>query len=194
MRRFLLVLCTLVLALALVWLGGFVWYANELPREAPDEGTRTDAIVVLTGGSDRLDVGLDLLAAGLAKKLFISGVGVGASREDLLRLSRRAPELFECCVVLGKEAIDTFGNAIETARWMRSEGFASLRVVTAGYHMPRSLVELRRALPDAVLVANPVFPAHVKLDEWWRWQGTTRLLAAEFNKYLFSLFRAGIAG
>ena len=73
---------------------------------------------------------------------------------------------------------------------MAAEGYLSLRIVTASYHMPRSLIEFRRVLPYAGLVANPVFPAHVKLDRWWAWRGTTLLVADEFNKYLFSLVRS----
>ena len=97
---------------------------------------------------------------------------------------------FACCVVLGHAAENTAENAAETVRWMAAEGYRSLRIVTASYHMPRSLVEFQRALPDAELVANPVFTAHVKLDRWWAWRGTMLLVADEFNKYLFSLVRS----
>ena len=187
--RLLVGLGQLALAAALVWLGGFVWFALNLPRSVADPERRTDGIVVLTGGSERLAVGLELLAAGKGKKLFVSGVFHTTGREELQQLSRQAPELFECCVDLGKQAVDTVGNAKESTEWARREGYRSLRVVTAGYHMPRSLVELGRAMPDVELVPNPVFPDHVKLDEWWAWPGTTALMAAEFSKYLVSLAR-----
>ncbi len=181
-------------ATAFFWLGGFVWFAALLPREVADRFAKTDGIVVLTGGTERMLAGLDLLAEGRAGKLFISGVGRGTNRGELQRLSQRAPELFECCVELGKEAEDTAGNATETRDWARREGFASLRVVTASYHMPRSLVELGRAMPEVVLVAHPVFPANIKLEAWWRWPGTTMLMAIEFDKYLVSLVRARLSG
>lgn len=179
----------LALAAALVWLGGFVWFALNLPRSVADPERGTDGIVVLTGGSERLAVGLELLAAGKGKKLFVSGVFQTTRAEELQQHSRQAPELFECCVELGKQAEDTVGNAKESTEWARREGYSSLRVVTAGYHMPRSLVELGRAMPEIELVPNPVFPEHVKLDEWWAWPGTTALMAAEFSKYLVSLAR-----
>ena len=73
--------------------------------------------------------------------------------------------------------------------WVKSGGYRSLRVVTASYHMPRSLLLFRHYMPEVELVANPVFPAHVKLESWWRWPGTAKLLAVEFNKYLVSLLR-----
>ena len=176
-------------ALAL-WIGGFLWFAAHLDSEVTEPGRITDAIVVLTGGSARLDTGLGLLDRGLARKLFVSGVGRRTPRAVLRRLAGRMAERFECCVVLGHDAENTAGNAAETARWMAAEGYRSLRIVTTSYHMPRSLIEFRRALPDAELVANPVFTAHVKLDRWWEWRGTTLLVADEFNKYLFSLMRS----
>src|SRR5690606_34953890 len=72
-RRFRFLLSSLIL-LGLVWAGGFVWYVGIIPTgvEAPDR--KTDAIVVLTGGSERLSEGRRLLTRQLADKLFISGV------------------------------------------------------------------------------------------------------------------------
>ena len=182
-----------ILALLLTWTGGLIWFVDGLPREVEDSYTKTDGIVVLTGGSDRLVAGLDLLAAGMAKNLFVSGVGRETNRDELLRLSKRALELYECCVEIGKEALDTSGNALESMRWAQEQGHGSLRVVTASYHMPRSLIELGNAMPEVDLIANPVFPERVKLDRWWTWPGTMRLVAAEFNKYLVSLLRIRIA-
>ena len=59
----------LAAVLALTWLAGLVWFASTSPREPPPPGSaeaerRTDAIVVLTGGSERLAAGLELLSEG----------------------------------------------------------------------------------------------------------------------------------
>jgi uncharacterized SAM-binding protein YcdF (DUF218 family) len=91
--------------------------------------------------------------------------------------------------VLGHEADDTFGNAQETAQWIRGQGFHSLRLVTAWYHMPRSLLEFGRAMPEIDIVAHPVFPAQVKQEHWWAWRGTAVLLISEYVKYLGALAR-----
>ena len=171
----------------LIWAGGFIWFASELPDDVEDPNSATDGVVVLTGGSDRLESGLDLLAAGKANKLFVSGVHQLTSVAQLQRLLQREPDMFECCVVLGKSAENTAGNASETSDWAVAEGFHSLRVVTAAYHMPRSILAFRRAMPDALLIAHPVFPPHVKLAQWWRWPGTAGLIATEYSKYLLSL-------
>src|SRR3546814_8190635 len=91
----------------------------------PDD-RRTDAIIVLTGGSERLPTGLDLLSRDRADKLFVSGVYAGVEVAELLRLSRQSPQELACCIVLGYAANDTRGNAVETAEWMRAEGYKSL--------------------------------------------------------------------
>ncbi len=184
-------------SLALLWLGGLVWFTEEIPSRVDDPDSVTDAIVVLTGGSERLNAGLALLAAGRARKLFVSGVPRGVEASELLRAAGRAPADLhgsggECCIALGHEADSTLGNAAETAAWMAAQNYHSLRLVTAAYHMPRSLVEFRRAMPGVTLVPNPVFPERVKQD-WWLWPGTAALIIGEYDKYLLALLRDAIA-
>ncbi len=179
----------LALAGAAGWSAGFVWFMTQMPRQVEDPVTVTDAIVVLTGGAGRLGEGLALLAEGRASKLFISGVYRGVDVSEILRVSRQAPEAIECCVELGHSAADTEGNARETAEWMAGEGFASLRLVTASYHMPRGAAEFRQAMPGVRVVPHPVFPERVRVDAWWRSPGTAALLAGEYIKYLLTLLR-----
>jgi uncharacterized SAM-binding protein YcdF (DUF218 family) len=90
--------------------------------------------------------------------------------------------------VIGHQAQNTPGNAIETARWMRREGYHSLRLVTSWYHMPRSLLEFERAMPGVDIVPHPVFSEQVKDQDWWAWRGAAGLLIGEYGKYLAALF------
>ena len=185
-------LLILVYCLALFWLGGFLRFVEDLQGlETPHEERMTDAIVVLTGGAERIDAGLKLLQAGQAKRMLITGVNKGTSADMLQQLRGQYPaQLFACCVSLGTAAEDTVGNAAEAAVWAQKEGYKSLRLVTGAYHLPRSLVEFRRFMPAIELVAHPVYTEHVRLADWWRNPGTARLLAGEFNKYMVSLVRA----
>ena len=184
---------TALLALVVLWFGGLVWFAHSIPDEVADAESKTDAIVVLTGGSLRVQSGLALLAAGKAKKLFVSGVYHSTDVTALLHVARQSPEHVACCIALGHEADNTLGNAIETAQWMRQEGFRSLRLVTASYHMPRSLLEFSRAMPDVRIIAHPVFPENVKQERWWAWPGTASLILGEYDKYLLALARPLLA-
>jgi uncharacterized SAM-binding protein YcdF (DUF218 family) len=189
--RFLGVLCGIFV---IGWAVGLHLFAESLPKPptatttattSPATGT-TDAIVVLTGGSGRLNQGLDLLGQGQAKKLFVSGVYHGVDVEELLRVAQSGGDSLAGRIALGHEADDTIGNAAETAKWLRNEGYASLRLVTAAYHMPRSLFEFRLAMPDTTIVPHPVFPTQVRLDAWWRYPGTASLLAGEYSKFLLA--------
>ena len=168
----------------IAWGVGLVRFAAMIPTEAGEVTTSTDAIVVLTGGSRRLATGLELLSANAAEMLFVSGVYRGVDVSQLLRHLQSAPDDLRCCVEIGHDASDTAGNADETAAWVRRQGFQSLRIVTSNYHVPRSMLEFRHALPRATLVAHPVVPESFRYDGWWRWPGSARLIVSEFNKYL----------
>lgn len=173
--------------MGLVWLAGLYRFAEGIPREAENSSEPVDAIVVLTGGSMRMEEGLALLSRHLGKKLFVSGVHRGVEVKQLIDRSLRSPEVIDCCIVLGYAADHTAGNAHETAAWMRQQGYGSLRLVTASYHMPRSLAEFRQEMPSIRVIPHPVFPEHVKLDDWWRWPGTAVLIVSEYNKYLVAV-------
>ena len=176
-----------------IWSAGFVAFTNLIPRSLGDQTTKTDGIVVLTGGTHRLNTGLALLNDQKAKKLLISGVYRGVELKELLSISQNAPQELECCIDIGHKADNTRGNAHETMDWVEKTGFKSLRLVTANYHMPRSLLEFSFSMPYTEIIAHPVFPKHVKVDEWWRWPGTANLLVSEYNKYLLVWLRHKLA-
>lgn len=173
---------------------GLVRFVAALPLPTTDI-SHTDAIVVLTGGSDRISTGINLLAAGRAERLFVSGVHPGVGVDQLLRLSggsggRKADEAsLAGRIDLGDTAGDTFGNSVETVQWMRANRFHSMRLVTADYHMPRALIEFRMEAPDLVIVANPVHPPALDMDRWWRNRASAGLLAGEYGKYLIAKWR-----
>ncbi len=171
-------------SLALIWSGGLAAFAFSIPTEPSDRVSRADGIVVLTGGSERIEEGLALLRSSFGRKLLVTGVAEGLSLDDVLGAENARSEEVACCVELGHTAANTAGNASEAARWMAREGLTSLRLVTGSYHMPRSLLEFRRAMPETRVIANPVFPGHVKVEQWWGFRGTAKLIASEYAKYL----------
>jgi uncharacterized SAM-binding protein YcdF (DUF218 family) len=176
-----------IFVLAILWSAGLVGFAAALPRDIADPSSHTDAIVVPTGGHGRLVAGLKLLRAGQAERLFISGVYDGVTVSSLV--GENAGAATTCCVDLGYSARDTSENASESAVWMAARSYRSLRLVTGNYHMPRAILEFRSAMPDVKLVANPVFPQHVRVENWWRYRGTAGLIASEYAKYLLALIR-----
>ena len=175
-RRFWL---RLLAARAGAWVAGFVWFVHAAWRP-PVAPPHADGIVVLTGGAERVTVGLRLLQDGAADRLLISGVGRAA---EFPGLAHRAgvDRALAPRVVLGRAASDTRGNAAETSDWVAEHRIGSLIVVTAGYHMPRALAELRRRLPDVRLFPVTVQPPGMRdVTDPTSW----RLLAGEYTKLL----------
>lgn len=179
----------LVVLCGIIWIAGLFTFLGMLPRSAPDDDTKTDAIVVLTGGSGRLETGLSLLAADRAQKLFISGVYRGVDVERIIALSQQRSQNFECCVVLGYSASSTAENALETVEWVNAQGYSSVRLVTADYHMPRSLLEIRNRMPGVDVIPHAVFPRGFKRDKWWASPGSAKLVISEYTKYLVAMVR-----
>lgn len=162
-----------LIVLALVaYLLGFGVFMARLSK--PAEGVTTDAIVVLTGGRGRIDRGVALLQAKAAKRMLVSGVPIGVTRDDLARENKAPRRLFRCCIDLGDAAVDTRSNADETADWMRANGYRSIRLVTSDWHMARARMELASALPDDVRIVRDGVPSNPRFE----------LLVREYNKLI----------
>ena len=171
---------------------GFLLFAAIATRDIPSSPPKADGIVVLTGGQMRIAEAGRLLENGHGRRLLVSGVNKITTKNDVRRLSRVRPDMFQCCVDLGYGAKNTRGNATETRAWAQSHGFESLIVVTASYHMPRSMAELASEMPRVRLIAHPVMPVRFRNDPWWLNSAYARILAAEYIKFLPTVARYGI--
>lgn len=179
----------LITAGVLAFVGGFLWFADIVPTEEIALQTDADGIVVLTGGSSRIADAIELLGAGRGKRLLITGVHKATSTREIMRLAPRYEKLVACCVDLDHSAVNTVGNAAETRRWVKSQGFRSLIVVTSSYHMPRSMAELERQLPEVRLIAFPVVTDKLRTEPWWTSLPTAKLLMSEYLKYMIARMR-----
>jgi uncharacterized SAM-binding protein YcdF (DUF218 family) len=174
---------------------GFVLFAANVMRTPVHASEKADGIVVLTGGQSRIKEGARLLKDGYGARLLISGVNTRTGQGDLIRISGLDAKTFNCCVDLGYTALNTIGNASETQTWAKANGYRSLIVVTSNYHMPRTLVELSRTLPDILFIPHTVTPDTFDTEAWWLSPVTMRNLVAEYIKFLpsaarFALHRA----
>jgi len=176
--------------LFLLWGMGLLWFITQIPTHPTDNEQTTDAIVVLTGGSLRLEHGFELLVQGRAKKMFISGVKDGLSLSSLLKSKEYhmfADHIPQGSVELGYKARSTSGNAEETTQWMAAQHVNSIRLVTGNYHIPRGVYELHQAAPEVLIIPDPVFQKHFGPHEWWLWSDSIRLVLSEYNKYMASV-------
>ena len=187
MRGFFLAVMLFVLAYVL----GFVAFVSLLPK-TPADLAAADGIVVLTGGDTRIDRAAALLEQGAGKRLLISGVDQATSKETLKHLVHGGPR-FDCCADLDYAAEDTRGNAQETADWARAHDFHRLILVTARYHMPRSLQEFSAAMPKVRILPYPVEQERMDLAQWWRHPRTMFVLHREYVKYLVSMITTSMA-
>jgi uncharacterized SAM-binding protein YcdF (DUF218 family) len=168
---------------------GFLMFWTLIHHGPAQDVQRADAIVALTGGEARIPEAVRLLAQGKGRRLLISGVNPTTTRRELVSLAPNSQHLFRCCIDVGREARDTIGNADETSQWVKQRRFRSLIVVTADYHMPRSLAELRRTLPDVELIPYPVQQRNVHVNSWWAYPGTMQLMLSEYLKFMPSFAR-----
>ncbi len=174
---------SLILAIAVLSVG-FLLVADKVTRARPPENPEADGIVALTGGPGRIEDAAELLGRGSADRMLISGVNQRTSAEALSERSAGVAGLIRCCIDLGYEARDTRGNAAEAAKWAQERGYRSLIVVTSAYHMPRSLAEMERVLPDVELVPYPIPPSDAEGPDWRSDLGLFRLLVSEYVKYI----------
>jgi uncharacterized SAM-binding protein YcdF (DUF218 family) len=173
------VISRLIALLIVLWGLGFAVFALTLPRPADDR--QTDAIVVLTGGAGRLDRGLDLLARHRAQRLFVSGTDRTVRKKELAVRTGRPLALFDCCVDLGKESVDTRSNATETAKWLEMHHYRTVRLITTDWHMPRAHSDLNRAISGTGIDVLPdAIRSHPGL----------MTLFTEYNKYVLRLVAA----
>lgn len=178
------------LALAAFVIGFLVFVENVSEMRQPDLAGAADGIVALTGGQNRLEAASALFANGKGKRLLISGVNPDIDKKDLQRAVGGDPAKFGCCVDIDHDAQETVGNAAQTAKWAKDHGFDELILVTNNYHIPRSLLELKRAAPKVKFIAYPVVNSDLANWSWMTRPDTARVLFAEYLKYLGALSRA----
>lgn len=172
-----------------VFVVSFLIFANHISSFTSSPNVSADGIVVLTGGRARVTGALELLERKRAKRLLISGVHPATTARQIVRRTESRQALFACCVDLDRRAQDTSGNAAESNKWAARHGFTSLIVVTSAYHMPRSILELRAAMPDMAFVPYPVIGADLDLQRWYVKPRTSRLLLREYVKYILAWLR-----
>ena len=184
----------LILILLMAWTVGLLAFAARIVRSTPaPEPEQAQGIVALTGVSAlRIAAAMKLLEDGKGGRLLVSGVNREASRADIRSVAKAPGRLYDCCVDLGFSAENTIGNARETEAWAHAYGFKRLIVVTADYHMPRAVLELHAALPDAQIQPYPVTTDELDARNWWRTGLGQRRMVTEYSKYLVILAREAL--
>lgn len=176
-----------VLTLLILWGVGWIWFASSIAVSSDnDTPSKSEAIVVLTGGNGRVNAGLNLLADKIAPKLFISGVHKNTTKSDIFASWKKPTNPKPCCIDLGHKAIDTAGNALEVQQWVEENNIKDLILVTSRYHMPRAYLEISKSLSTDI----NIFQYPVDSNDFQAWKGRFwSLTFSEYNKTLIQWLR-----
>ena len=172
-------------AIAFIWTSGLAWFTVAIDGYRKTDPNPVQAIVVLTGGPQRLRVGLEMLARHQSARLLISGVHPQFRLETFLENQH-----FETSLTTRIDLDHTASNTRENARQcspdirvqdyiaLASEKheYTSLRLVTSDYHMIRSLIEFRRAIPPSIRIIPHGVPSEPSFET----------IFIEYNKVLMT--------
>ena len=166
----------------ILWISGFCLFAYKINNFNTDTTKNTDAIIVLTGGRNRIHEASKLFNNKKAKYLFISGVAKDITLENIQNTQNiKIDDLKN--VEIGHNADNTVENADETADWINRNDIKSIRLVTSNYHIYRSLIEFQKNLKNTEILPHPVYSEYIEKKWWTSWQ-TFSLIFKEYNKLL----------
>lgn len=175
-----------------LWFGGLVWFIEDMPQGTSDPSLKTSAIVVLTGGNNRISEGLELLSQNKSRKLLISGVRPGASLKAVIQASGYNGAIDAKKIALDYKSTTTLENAQNVAKWVAQKEIKSIRLVTANYHMRRALIEFDHYLKDVKIVPHAINPLDPVRKTWCKDYKIFCLYLNEYHKYLGAFARMKI--
>jgi len=183
-----------LIAIGIAWSVGFAAFLRALPAPEASAVDKADGVVVFTGGGGaRITAAMNIFAGGAGERLLISGVNPETSKAQLYDLWVGAPQMFQCCVDLGRKARSTEGNAAEAAEWANANKFRHMILVTSDYHMPRAIVVTKARMPGADITPYAVRSGALGESGWPVSFGAGRRLAGEYGKYVVARVKAKFA-
>jgi len=172
-----------------LWCGGFIWFVYDMPSKPVCPDCTTDAIVVLTGGNNRIATALDLLSQKLSNHLLISGVNPGTSFKSIKDSSGFLGHIPTSQITLDERSRSTNENALYTSKWVRANDYKSIRLVTANYHIRRSLLEFQQLMPDVNIFPHPITTQETMYPLWCKDYRIFCIFLYEYHKYLGALLK-----
>ena len=185
-KKYLFLIITLLIILVIDYLFFYkkiLNYNNKL--------NYNDNYIVLTGGDNRVKKSLQIFfqIKNKNKNLFISGVGKGFNKKTLKKLTKQNlnnEEIIECCIQIEGLSRDTFSNAVESLKWVKSKGINSFVLLTNNYHMPRAMLEFETIFKD-IKITPYIFIDKNKI--WWKKKIN---YISEYFKYKLTYFRINL--
>ena len=173
---------------------GFLWWTlqliNTFPKKLypinPSQKSENIGIVVLTGGKNRIEKGVDLLSKGYGAKLLISGVFMPSEIEAKFSLEKEKNQLFKCCVFFDQRSKNTLENAQEVDKWLKeNKDIKSIILVSSYYHLPRSIMIFEKKISSKVKIYPK--PAFQNINFRNQFFFHLRLIISEYLKVLYTI-------
>ena len=185
-KKYLLLIITLLIVLVIDYL---IFYKKILNYN--NKLNYNNNYIVLTGGDNRVKKSLQIFfqIKNKNKNLFISGVGKGFNKKTLKKLTKQNlnnEEIIECCIQIEGLSRDTFSNAVESLKWVKSKGINSFVLLTNNYHMPRAMLEFETIFKD-IKITPYIFIDKNKI--WWKKKIN---YISEYFKYKLTYFRINL--
>ncbi len=172
---------TMMALLLIAWMSGYIIFVINIISKPPNNIEKIDySIIVLTGGSNRIQTGLELWQNDI-KNLFITGVHPSVSKNDILNMSSHPSDLPECCLTLGYQATTTIENALEAKTWIENNNISNIILVTSNYHMDRALLEFKHVIKNIYITPYVVIEEtdYLKNQNFWKRS------FSEYHKFIF---------
>ena len=185
-NKFLIFLISINLILFLWWI---ILIFNIFPKKIYNSdnllANNESAIIVLTGGKGRIEKGVELFEKELGKYLFISGVFEESEFEIKSTLNSKLLDQ-SCCLILDKNARNTFENAGEVKEWiLRNSNINKLILVSSYYHLPRSYLIFTNIIKNKSIMMISV-NEKIKFDKNIIFH--IKLIFLEYFKFIYTFF------
>ena len=173
---------------------GFLWWTlqliNTFPKKLypinPSQKSQNIGIVVLTGGKNRIEKGVDLLSKGYGDKLLISGVFMPSEIEAKFSLEKEKNELFKCCVSFDQKSRNTLETSQEVDKWLnQNKNIRSIILVCSYYHLPRSIMIFEKKIRSNVKVYPK--PAIQNINFRNQFFFHLKLIISEYFKVIYTI-------
>lgn len=155
--------------------------------------TYADAIVVVSGDTDRLPHAISLYKRGISPTLILSGATRESSRSNARIMESQATKegIPKKAIILEEKATNTYENALYTKDIIPSKGFKKLILVTSPYHQRRTYETFKHVLNghDVVLLNSPATSSSWRTDNWWVSEKNMRLTKEEIMKIFWIKIR-----
>ena len=175
---------------------GLIEYKEKILSTIKYMSKKSSNIVILTGGTNRINDGLKIInkfekSSTFNSKILVSGTGKGFTKISLeKKLSFDFDlDLIKCCVELDSISTNTYSNAYETLKWAKKNNIKKFILITSNYHMPRAFLEFKNRMPNLKIFTYPITPNKHDVKMWLSSFQTFSLIFSEYCKYLIAKLR-----